>query len=100
MPTAISSGPSAEQSPVVPRDQGLATPLQYVKTIGPARAKLLAKMELETVEDALFHLPTRHEDRSRLLPLRSVTPGEARTCAGTIRGVSPAAWAYRRIISA
>jgi len=90
LPTVISSGPGAERSPIAPRDQGLATPLQYVRGIGPARAKLLAKMGLETIEDALFHLPTRHEDRSRLVPLRSVTPGEARTCAGTIRGVSPA----------
>src|SRR5262249_23784354 len=63
--------------------------LQYVKGIGPQRAKLLAKLGLETVEDALFHLPARHEDRSQLVPLRSITPGDARTCAGIIRGVSP-----------
>ena len=41
---------------------GLATPLQYVKGVGPQRAKLLAKKDLETVEDALFFLPLRHED--------------------------------------
>ncbi len=46
-------------------------------------------MNLVTVEDALFHLPSRHEDRSQLVPLARITPGESRTCAGTIRGVSP-----------
>ena len=46
-------------------------------------------MDLVTVEDALFHLPSRHEDRSQLVPLARITPGESRTCAGTIRGVSP-----------
>jgi ATP-dependent DNA helicase RecG len=67
----------------------LDTPLQFLKGVGPERAKVLARLELATVRDALFHLPLRHEDRSRLASLRSVTPGDARTCAGTIAGVSP-----------
>jgi ATP-dependent DNA helicase RecG len=46
-------------------------------------------MGLERVEDALFLLPHRHEDRSRLTPLARVTPGEHRTCAGIVAGVSP-----------
>ena len=55
-------------------------------------AALLArpKLGLRTVQDLLFHLPTRHEDRTRLTPLRSVSPGDGRTCAGTIAGVTPA----------
>ena len=68
---------------------GLATPLQYVKGVGPHRAKLLAKKGLETVEDALFFLPIRHEDRTRLTPLRAIQVGQVVTCAGTIAGISP-----------
>jgi len=68
---------------------GPETPLQYLKGVGPQRAKLLARLGLQTVEDALFHLPARHEDRSQLIPFRSVTPGDARTAMGTIAGVSP-----------
>jgi ATP-dependent DNA helicase RecG len=68
---------------------GLATPLQYVKGVGPQRAKLLAKKGLETVEDALFFLPIRHEDRTRLTPLRAIQVGQVVTCAGTIAGISP-----------
>src|SRR5262245_45258782 len=90
LPSLTSAGPSADRALAASHGQGLATALQYVKGVGPARGKLLGKMEVVTVEDALFHLPTRHEDRSRLVPLRSITPGEGRTCAGTIRGVSPA----------
>ena len=37
----------------------LATPLQFVKGVGPPRAKLLADLGLHTVEDALYYLPTR-----------------------------------------
>jgi len=69
--------------------QGLDTPLRFVTGIGPQRAKLLAKLGLDTVEDVLLHLPSRHEDRSQIVPLGRITEGESRTCAGTIRGVSP-----------
>ena len=54
----------------------LTTPLQYLKGVGPERAKLLARKGLVTVEDALFFLPIRHEDRTRLTPLRSIRVGE------------------------
>ena len=68
---------------------GLATPLQYLKGVGPERAKLLARKELTTVEDALFFLPIRHEDRTRLTPLRSIQVGQVTTCTGTVAGISP-----------
>jgi ATP-dependent DNA helicase RecG len=68
---------------------GLATPLQYVKGVGPQRGKLLAKKDLATVEDALFFIPIRHEDRTRLTPLGAIQPGQIVTCAGTIAGISP-----------
>jgi ATP-dependent DNA helicase RecG len=68
---------------------GLDTPVRFVTGVGPQRAKLLAKLGLDTVEDVLLHLPARHEDRSQLVPLVRITEGESRTCAGIIRGVSP-----------
>jgi ATP-dependent DNA helicase RecG len=68
---------------------GLATQLQYLKGVGPQRAKLLAKKELTTVEDALFFVPIRHEDRTRLTPLRAIPVGQVVTCTGTIAGISP-----------
>jgi ATP-dependent DNA helicase RecG len=68
---------------------GLTTPLQYLKGVGPERAKLLARKSLTTVEDALFFLPIRHEDRTRLTPLRAIQVGQVVTCAGTVAGISP-----------
>src|SRR5881628_306668 len=68
---------------------GLGTPLQYIKGVGPQRAKLLAKKELATVEDALFFVPLRHEDRTRLTPFRALEPGQVQTCSGVIVGLSP-----------
>jgi len=68
---------------------GLRTPLQFLKGVGPERAKLLAKKELTTVEDALFFVPLRHEDRTRLTPFRALQPGQVQTCSGVIVGLSP-----------
>jgi len=76
---ARQSGPSA----------GLETRLQYVKGVGPGRAAALARKGLQTIEDALFFAPLRHEDRTRLTPLRELRPGEAQTCSGVIVGLSP-----------
>jgi ATP-dependent DNA helicase RecG len=67
---------------------GLATQLQYLKGVGPERARLLARKGLTTVEDALFFLPIRHEDRTRLTSLGSLQVGQVATCAGTIAGIS------------
>ncbi len=72
-----------------PPPPGLATPLQFLKGVGPRRAGQLERKGLRTVEDALFFLPLRHEDRTRLTPFGALQPGQAATCSGTIVGVSP-----------
>jgi ATP-dependent DNA helicase RecG len=72
-----------------PAPIGLVTPLQFLKGVGPQRASQLSRKGLTTVEDALFFLPIRHEDRTRLTPLRSLHAGDVVTCAGTVAGVSP-----------
>jgi len=60
----------------------LTAPLRYVKGIGPRRSEALAKVGLRTIEDLLFHLPFRYEDRSAFLPIGSLAPG----VRGTVRG--------------
>ncbi len=45
---------------------GAGAPLSELRGIGPQRARALAAAGLETVEDLLFHLPFRYEDRRRL----------------------------------
>jgi len=76
---------------------GLGTPLQFVKGVGPGRAAALARKGLHTVEDALFFVPLRHEDRTRLTPLRELQPGAAQTCSGVIVGLSPPPPGRRRV---
>src|SRR5580658_8305677 len=44
----------------------LATPLTYIKGVGPARAAMLEAKGLRTVEDLLAYVPFRYEDRSNV----------------------------------
>jgi len=46
----------------------LDTSVQFLKSIGPVRAKLLEKeFGITTVRDFLFHFPYRHIDRSKII---------------------------------
>jgi ATP-dependent DNA helicase RecG len=62
----------------------LATPLQFLKGVGPRRAADLERVGLVTVEDLLYRFPVRYEDRSRLHPIASLRPGQVASIAGRI----------------
>src|SRR5438128_11124479 len=70
--------------------EGLATPLQLVKGVGPRVALTLQKLGLVTVEDMLFHFPHRYEDRRNFRPLGQVRHGERVCTAGSVVGVTVA----------
>ncbi len=86
---ASSARDRAAAPPLHDAAPGLDTPLQYLKGVGPQRARLLEKLGLRTVGEALMHLPSRHEDRSRLAPLARAVPGQTLTCSGIIAGIAP-----------
>jgi ATP-dependent DNA helicase RecG len=63
----------------------LATaPLTMLKGVGPKLADKLARLGLRCVQDVLFHLPHRYEDRTRLTPIGALKPGRAALIAGTV----------------
>ena len=64
--------------------KNLETGIQYIKGIGPKLAALLEKKEIRTVEDALYLLPLRYEDRRRLVPISSLCPGQIAVFSGTV----------------
>ncbi len=53
----------------------LSAPLTVLKGVGPALAKTLAKLDLHRVEDLLFLLPLRYEDRTTLYRIGQLRPG-------------------------
>jgi ATP-dependent DNA helicase RecG len=62
----------------------LASPVQFVKGVGPQRAEALAREGVKTLEDLLFHLPMRYEDRTALARIADLRPGMKVSVAGTI----------------
>jgi ATP-dependent DNA helicase RecG len=67
------------------RDEVLSTPLQFLKGVGPRKAADLKRAGLVTVEDLLYRLPFRYEDRSRMQPIASLRAGQKAAVLGTIK---------------
>ena len=51
-------------------------PVTQLKGVGEKMALRLASLGLETVQDVLFHLPTRYQDRTRVQQIGSLLPGD------------------------
>jgi ATP-dependent DNA helicase RecG len=79
---------SSPENPTAPPAGEMESPLrQSVATVwgvGEERAKLLARLEIFTVEDLLLHKPRRYEDRRKFLPIRDLKLKEAATVRGKI----------------
>jgi len=52
-----------------------AVRLRELKGIGPSLEKTLAKIGIGSVQDLLFHLPRRYQDRTAITAIGGLTPG-------------------------
>jgi len=75
----------------------LATPLTYVKGIGPARAAMLEAKGLATVEDLLGYVPFRYEDRSNMKTIAQLAPGEMATVIADVRSAKLSGFKRRNL---
>jgi len=82
-----------ESEPIVVRDPSVSEtpfrawweqPIRFARGVGPKRSSLLQRFGIETVEDALWTLPWRYEDRSVMTPIGQLTPGMQASICGTI----------------
>ena len=64
----------------------LSTPVKYVKRIGERIATALATRGVDTVEDLLYHLPFRYEDRLNPRPISELIAGTVASVIGEVRG--------------
>jgi ATP-dependent DNA helicase RecG len=53
-----------------------AKPVTAMKGVGPRNAERLEKIGISTVQDVLFHLPSRYQDRTRVLAIGTLRPGD------------------------
>ncbi|NPV68826.1 MAG: ATP-dependent DNA helicase RecG [Anaerolineae bacterium] len=86
------SRPKPRRRPRRPRElaeeldllRGLEAPVTVIEGVGEKNAEKLAQLGIRTVGDLLYHVPRRHDDYTRLLPINRARPGEVVTLIGTI----------------
>ena len=73
-------------TPTEPADcyEALGLRLDVLKGIGPVRATQLAGRGLATIEDLLYHLPLRYEDRRDVTAIAAADAGESGTFVGRL----------------
>jgi len=60
-------------------------PVTSLRGVGPALAATLERLGLRTVQDVLFHLPLRYEDRTRVVPIGTLRAGDRAVVEGEIQ---------------
>jgi ATP-dependent DNA helicase RecG len=63
----------------------LESPVSDLPFVGPAYAKRLKKLEVETIRDLLHHIPRRYLDFRKNVSIKSLRVGEEATVEGEVR---------------
>ena len=58
--------------------------MTVLKGVGVRVAERLERLRIRTVQDVLFHLPSRYEDRTRVVPMGTLRPGQFAVVAGEV----------------
>jgi ATP-dependent DNA helicase RecG len=70
-----------------------------LRGVGAALAERLRRLGVEQIQDLLFVLPLRYEDRTRVVPLGSLKPGERATVEGEVQLTEVAYRRRRQLLS-
>ena len=68
--------------------QALNTPLSVLSGVGPVRTAQLARLGLRTIEDLLYHLPSRYDDRRTIHPIAEAQPDSRQSFLGQLSHLS------------
>jgi len=76
--------------------QHLSTPVVHLKGVGPRLAEKLAKLDIHTVEDLLYTLPNRYEDRREFRKIAHLRDGMHEVFCGEILACGESTTSRRR----
>ena len=98
--TQLSERPTA--APSFPRpDAGvLDRPIQYVRGVGPVRAKLLTKAGIETLGDLLMYFPFRYEDQPPPQRIDTLLMDQPATVIGAVERARVGGYIKKPVINA
>lgn len=65
----------------------LSTPILHIQGVGMMYARRLQKLDIETVEDLLLHVPSRYKDYSLITDIQKAQKGEVVTIQGTVNSM-------------
>lgn len=74
-------------------------PVSTLNSVGPSTAERLEKLGIRTVQDLLFHLPYKYQDRTRITPIGSLRPGDQVVIEGTIEDTEVSFRGKRMLVS-
>ena len=60
-------------------------PVTELKNVGDKFAEKLAKLDIFHIQDLLFHLPMRYQDRTRVTPIGALSPGIDAVIEGEVK---------------
>ncbi|MFO0774034.1 MAG: ATP-dependent DNA helicase RecG [Nitrospiraceae bacterium] len=66
----------------------LSQSVQFLKGVGPRRAQLLQTLGIATIEDLLWTLPWRYDDKRQLTQIAELAPGTQAMVCGVVRQVT------------
>jgi ATP-dependent DNA helicase RecG len=76
-----------------------ATPVRALRGVGPNLAGKLAGCGVHRVEDLLFHLPLRYQDRTRVTPIAALREGIDAVIEGEVRAADVALGRRRSLMA-
>jgi ATP-dependent DNA helicase RecG len=62
----------------------LAQPVVSLSGVGPQSALRMQKLGIHTIQDLLFHLPHRYQDRTKVYPINTLSVGMTVLTSGTV----------------
>ncbi len=66
------------------RQRSITAPVTDLRGVGPHVAKRLHQRGITSIQDLLFHLPLRYQDRTRITPIGALRAGEETLIQGQI----------------
>ncbi|RTE67071.1 ATP-dependent DNA helicase RecG [Amphritea opalescens] len=73
-------------------------PVTELKGVGAALQDKLAKLDIHTLQDLLFHLPLRYQDRTRIMLIGGLRPGDEGVIEGEVKGADIAMGRRRSLV--